>query len=99
MLLTAHGDNVHTVRVKNHTQDDHILGRLQIHFEHNKVKAFLALITAIETWDNNALQVGKVMYFLDDAAGILRVQFRWHSLPVTFVEPFHILSDTFSVAY
>jgi hypothetical protein len=39
------------------------------------------------------------MYFLDDAAGILRVQFRWHSLPVTFVEPFHILSDTFSVAY
>ena len=99
MRLTAHGGSFRIVRVKNHIQDDRTLGRLQIHLEHNKAKAFLALITAIETWDNNVLQVGKVMYFLDDAADILRVQFRWHSLPVRFVEPFHILSDTFCVAY
>jgi hypothetical protein len=81
------------------SQDDHILGRLQIQLEHNKAKAFLDLIIAIEIWDNNVLQVDKVMYFLDDAAGILLVQFRWHSLHVKFVEPFHIISDTFSVAY
>ncbi len=65
MRLVVHGGSFRIAHVKYHTQDDRILGRLQIHLEHNKVKAFLALITIIETWGNNALQVDKVRLLMD----------------------------------
>ena len=57
MLLIVHAGSFRIAHVKKHTQDDRILGRLQIQLEHNKAKAFLALIIAIEIWDNNVLVV------------------------------------------
>ena len=61
MLLIVHGGSFRIAHVKNHTQDDLILGKLQIQLEHNKAKAFLALIIAIEIWDNNVLQVAALV--------------------------------------